>query len=59
MRSLSLIVVAAISFGALALSGCSSCMPPAEDTTKTKAPPPVTCGPGTVAQGTQCVGAVR
>lgn len=57
MRSLSLIVVAAVSFGALALSGCSSCMPPAE-TTK-KAPTPVTCGPGTVAQGTQCVGAVN
>lgn len=57
MRSLSLIAVAAVSFGALALSGCSSCSPQ-EETTK-KAPPPVTCGPGTVAQGSQCVGAVK
>lgn len=32
MRSLSLIVLAAVSFGSLALSGCSSCsQPPTED----------------------------
>lgn len=57
MKSLSLIVLAAVSFGALALSGCSGCMPPPEE--KAETPPPVTCGPGTVAQGTQCVGQVR
>jgi len=59
MRSLSLIVIVAVSFGTLALSGCSSCMPPAEEKTVKEEPPAVTCGPGTVARGTQCVGAVR
>lgn len=58
MKSLSLIVLAAMSFGAMALSGCSGCMQGQEDT-KAKAPPPVTCGPGTVAQGNQCVGQVH
>lgn len=57
MKSLSLIVLAAASFGALALSGCSGCSQQQEK--KAEAPPPVTCGPGTVAQGTQCVGKVR
>ena len=57
MKSLSLIVLAAVSFGALALSGCSGCMPAAEEAKK--AAPPVTCGPGTVAQGNQCVGQVH
>lgn len=57
MKSLSLIVLAAVSFGAMALSGCSGCMPAEEK--KAEAPAPVTCGPGTVAQGTQCVGRVR
>lgn len=59
MKSLSLIVVAAVSFGALALSGCSSCAPQDTTTKKAAPPPPVTCGPGTVAQGTQCVGLVK
>lgn len=58
MKSLSLIVFAAISFGALALSGCSGCSQDTE-TAKKNVPPPVTCGPGTVAQGNQCVGRVR
>jgi hypothetical protein len=58
MKSLSLIAVAVISLGALALSGCSSCSPQ-PTTTQQAAPPPLTCGPGTVAQGNQCVGAVR
>ena len=57
MKSLSLIAVVAISFATLALSGCSGCMP--QEETAKKAPPPVTCGPGTVAQGNQCVGQVR
>ncbi|MBI2387080.1 MAG: hypothetical protein HYV14_13900 [Elusimicrobia bacterium] len=57
MKSLSLIVLAVVSFGAMALSGCSGCMP-AEEAKQTAAPP-VTCGPGTVAQGTQCVGKVK
>lgn len=57
MKSLSLIVLAAASFGALALSGCSGCSQ--QEQKKAEAPPPVTCGPGTVAQGTQCVGKVR
>jgi len=56
MKSLSLLALAVVSFGALALSGCSSCAP--EETAK-KAPPPVTCGRGTVAQGNQCVGEVN
>lgn len=58
MKSLSLIVLAAVSFGAMALSGCSGCMPAAEEAKK-NVPPPVTCGPGTVAQGNQCVGQVH
>lgn len=58
MKSLSLIVLAAVSIGAMALSGCSGCMPNQEEAKK-KLPPPVTCGPGTVAQGNQCVGQVR
>ena len=57
MKSLSLIVLAVASFGALALSGCSGCSPQEEK--KAAAPPPVTCGRGTVAQGNQCVGQVR
>ncbi len=57
MKSLSLIVLTVVSFGALALSGCSGCS--GEETAKAKAPPPVTCGRGTVAQGNQCVGQVH
>lgn len=56
MKSLSLIVLAAVSFGALALSGCSGC---SQEEAKQAAAPPVTCGKGTVAQGTQCVGTVK
>lgn len=56
MKSLSLIVIAAVSFGALALSGCSGC---SEEEKKAEVAPPVTCGPGTVAQGTQCVGQIQ
>lgn len=56
MKSLSLIVVVAASIGTLALSGCSGCSQ--QDTQTQQAPPPVTCGPGTVAQGNQCVGQV-
>lgn len=56
MKSLSLIGLAVVSLGAVALAGCSSCSP--EETAK-KAPPPVTCGRGTVAQGSQCVGEVN
>jgi hypothetical protein len=59
MKSLSLIVLAAVSIGAMALSGCSGCMPQDADAAKKKLPPPVTCGPGTVAQGNQCVGQVH
>ncbi len=53
MRSLSLIVLVVSAVGAMALAGCSSCNPPPE---ASKTPPPVTCGPGTVAQGSTCVG---
>lgn len=54
MRSLSLIVLVATGVGAMALAGCSSCSPDTSTTKKT--PPPVTCGQGTVAQGSTCVG---
>ena len=57
MKSLSLIVLVVMSFGTLALSGCSGCS--GDNTNAKKTPPPVTCGPGTVAQGNQCVGRVR
>lgn len=57
MKTFSLIVLAAVSFGAMALSGCSGCT--AQEKEQAAAPAPVTCGPGTVAQGTQCVGRVR
>lgn len=53
MKSLSLVAAAVVSFGALALAGCSSCSPQEE---AKKAETPVTCGPGTVASGSQCVG---
>jgi hypothetical protein len=56
MKSLSSIVRAAVSFGALALSGCTACE---DKEKKAEAPAPVTCGPDTVAQGTQCVGKVK
>ncbi len=56
MKTLSLIVAVASTLGALALSGCSSCSQ--QDVAK-KAPPPVTCGPGTVASGSQCIGTVQ
>jgi|CXWL01.1.fsa_nt_gi hypothetical protein len=39
------------SFGVFLLTGCDSCSNKVEPP-----PPPVTCGPGTVAQGGQCVG---
>lgn len=57
MKSLSLIGLAVVSLGAVALAGCSSCG--SQEEAKKKAPPPVTCGPGTVAQGSQCVGQVN
>lgn len=57
MKSLSLLALAVVSLGALALSGCSSCG--SQEEAKKKAPPPVTCGRGTVAQGSQCVGEVN
>ena len=56
MKSLALLAVAVVSLGAAALSGCSSC---SQEEAKKKAPPPVTCGRGTVAQGSQCVGEVN
>ncbi|UPT74906.1 MAG: hypothetical protein M0D55_04125 [Elusimicrobiota bacterium] len=56
MKSLSLIAVAAVSLAGAALSGCSSCAP-AEETAK--APPPVTCGAGTIASGNTCVAVQR
>lgn len=56
MKSLSLIAVAALAFAGGALSGCSSCSQTEETA---KAPPPVTCGQGTVAQGGQCVAIQR
>lgn len=55
MKSLSLIVLVAVSVGTMALAGCSGC---SEEKVK-EAAPVVTCGPGTVAQGNQCVGRVR
>ena len=56
MKSLSLAALVVGAFGALALSGCSSCMPPATDTKKPAKEPVITCGPGTIPQGTQCIG---
>lgn len=55
MKSLSLIVLAAVSFGALALSGCSGCSSE-ENTNTSTAVPQVTCGPGTRKVGNECVG---
>lgn len=57
MKSLSLIVLAGVTFGALALSGCSGCSQ--EDTTTSGSnynAPQVTCGPGTHRVGNECVG---
>ncbi|MEK7232549.1 MAG: hypothetical protein AAB268_01935 [Elusimicrobiota bacterium] len=51
MKTLSLIVLAAVSFGALVLSGCSGCSEDDEETTK----PAVYCGTGTVPQNGVCV----
>lgn len=56
MKSLSLIVLAVVSFGALALSGCSGCSQEENTNTTTAAPPQVTCGAGTRKVGNQCVG---
>lgn len=56
MKSLSLIGLAVVSLGAVALAGCSDC---GSGETAKKSPPPVTCGRGTVAQGSQCVGEVN
>lgn len=55
MKSLSLIVLAVVSFGALALSGCSGCSQDT-NTNTTPAAPQVTCGPGTRKVGNECVG---
>ena len=53
-----LVVIAAFAstLGVIALSGCDSCKN--EDEEKSKIPPVVTCGPGTIAQGNQCVGTI-
>ncbi len=56
MKSLALIAAIACTVGAAALSGCSSC---SQEEAKKKVDNTVTCGPGTVAQGSQCVGAVN
>ena len=56
MKSLSLAALVMGAFGALALSGCSACMPPATDTKKKPAEPVITCGKGTIPQGTKCIG---
>ena len=53
MKSLSLIALIAVSFGALTLSGCSGCG--SQESAQEEAPPPVYCGRGTVPQGNQCV----
>lgn len=53
MKSLSLIVLAAASFGALALSGCSGCSQ--QEAAKKEAAPQVYCGQGTVPQNGVCV----
>ncbi len=53
-KTLTLIAALASTLGALFLTGCDSC------SNKVKAaPPPVTCGPGTVAQGGQCIGTTQ
>ena len=61
MRSLSLVVFAVVALGALALSGCTSCLPPDAATTQAKKPktPVITCGPGTVVQGNTCIGPAK
>lgn len=53
MKSILLLALAVVSFGALTLTGCSSCAP--EEPKKKAEAPGVTCGPGTVPQGSTCV----
>ncbi len=55
MKSFSLVALGVIAFGALALSGCSGCMP-AEETDTESSVPQTTCGPGTRKVGNECVG---
>jgi hypothetical protein len=57
MKNLALITAVTAILGALALPACDSCPPP--DTAGKKAPPPVTCGQGTVARGNTCVGTTQ
>lgn len=54
-KNLVAVVAFASTLGVIALSGCDSCKNEDEEKDKTT---PVTCGPGTVAQGNQCVGTV-
>ena len=56
MKTLSLIVLAGVTFGALALSGCSGCSQQDMTTDTGTAAPQITCGPGTRQVGSQCVG---
>ena len=57
MKSLSLVVLAVVSFGALALSGCSGCSQQDTNTnTSTSNVGNISCGPGTHRVGNQCVG---
>lgn len=56
MKSLSLAALILGAFGALTLSGCTACMPPAEEPAKKPKDPIITCGPGTIPSGTKCLG---
>lgn len=54
-KTLAVIVAFASTIGVVALSGCDSCK---DEDEEEKTTPVVTCGPGTIAQGNQCVGTV-
>lgn len=56
MKSLSLIVLAVVSFGALALSGCTGCAQENNTNGSSTSAPQVTCGPGTRRVGNECIG---
>ncbi len=60
MKTLSMAVLAAVSFGSLVLSGCSGCAQENNtNSSTTTAAPQVTCGAGTRRVGNTCVATVQ
>lgn len=60
MKNLLRLSVVMLGLGMLGATGCSSCMPPAEDTSSKsmEVPQSYTCGPQTHRVGNQCIGDV-